>query len=80
MRAAKDLDLLVEFSASNSDKLLRALRPLNASVPAFATLPTEKRYQARMDFCPSVESPRVSDVQDAAALRQTSKLRDHPRS
>jgi hypothetical protein len=121
MRSAKDLDLLVEFSASNWDKLLRALRPLNASVPAFATLSTEKRYQARLDFYPSVEfltavegvtfeeawsdtfettvdelvirilskahliaskasSPRVSDVQDAAALRQTSKLRDHPRS
>jgi hypothetical protein len=65
MRSAKDLDLLVEFSASNWDKLLRALRPLNASVPAFATMSTEKRYQARLDFLPErgvIDSRRRRDV------------------
>jgi hypothetical protein len=55
IRPAKDLDLLVEFSATNWDKLLRALRPLNAAVPAFSALSVEKRYQARLDFYPSVE-------------------------
>jgi hypothetical protein len=43
-RKAKDLDLLVQFSAVNWEKLGTALRPLNASVPAFATLSAEKRY------------------------------------
>ena len=116
MRPAKDLDLLVEFSATNWDSLLRALRPLNAAVPAFAALSAERRYQARLDFYPSVEfltaiegvtfeeawsdafeaivddltvrilskghlisskssSPRVSDAQDAAALRAIGKVR-----
>jgi hypothetical protein len=42
MRPARDPDLLVEFSASNWDKLLRALPSLNAAVPAFATLSAEK--------------------------------------
>jgi len=46
-RPAKDLDLLVEFSEINWEKLGGALRPLNASVPPFNTLSREKRYQAK---------------------------------
>jgi hypothetical protein len=55
LRAAKDLDLLVEFSAINWEKLGEAVRPLNASVPPFDTLSTEKRYQAKFAFYPTVE-------------------------
>jgi len=55
LRLAKDLDLLVEFSEENWERLGQALRPLNAGVPAFATLSTEKRYQARLAFYPTVE-------------------------
>jgi predicted nucleotidyltransferase len=54
-RPAKDLDLLVEFSAINWEKLGWALRPLNASVPPFDTLSEEKRYQAKLAFYPTVE-------------------------
>ena len=45
----------VEFSATNWDKLLYALLPLNAVIPAFAALSGGKRYQARLNFYPSVE-------------------------
>jgi hypothetical protein len=55
LRPAKDLDLLVEFSEENWERLGRALRPLNAGVTAFATLSPEKRYQARLTFYPTVE-------------------------
>jgi len=119
MRPAKDLDLLIEFSATNWGNLFSALRPLNASVPEFATLSAQKRYQARLAFYPSVEfltaidgvtfeeawadaletiahdltvrivsrvhliaskasSPRLTDVEDAAALRAIGKLRERP--
>ena len=54
-RPAKDLDLIVEFSAVNWARLLTALRPLNAAVPAFDTLSPEKRYQSRLSFYPTVE-------------------------
>jgi hypothetical protein len=54
-RQAKDLDLLVEFSAVNWERLATALQPLNASVPPFATLSAEKRYQAKLAFYPTVE-------------------------
>jgi hypothetical protein len=37
------------------EKLGTALRPLNASVPPFATLSAEKRYQARLAFYSTVE-------------------------
>ena len=54
-RPAKDLDLLVDFSADNWGRLARALRPLNAGVPAFETLSAGKRYQAKLNFYPTVE-------------------------
>jgi hypothetical protein len=112
------------FSPAAYGSSLLAVARCNSTVtcaPRRTSLSTEKRYQARLDFYPSVEfltavegvtfeeawsdtlettvdeltirilskahliaskasSPRVSDVQDAAALRQTGKLRDHPRS
>ena len=55
VRPAKDLDLLVEFSGDNWQNLQRALRPLNGGVPPFETLSAEKRYQARLNFYPTVE-------------------------
>ena len=55
LRMAKDLDLLVEFSAENWEKLGWALRPLNAGVPAFDRLSTGKQYQAKLNFYPTVE-------------------------
>jgi hypothetical protein len=54
-RPAKDLDLLVEFSPENWEKLGRALRPLNAGLPAFDTLSAGERYQAKLNFYPTVE-------------------------
>ena len=55
IRPAQDLDLLVEFSAENWEKLGRALRPLNAAVPAFDGLSAGRRYQTKLNFYPTVE-------------------------
>ena len=54
-RPAKDLDLLVEPSAENWPKLQAALRPLNASVPAFEELSQGRKYQAKLRFYETVE-------------------------
>ncbi len=54
-RFAKDLDLLVEQSAENWSNLQTALRPLNASVPAFEKLSPARRYQAKLRFYETVE-------------------------
>ena len=54
-RPAKDLDLLVELSAENWPRLQAALRPLNASVPAFGELPQARKYQGKLHFYESVE-------------------------
>lgn len=54
-RPAKDLDLLVDFSADNRERLSRALKALNAGIPPFETLSAGRRYQAKLTFYPTVE-------------------------
>ena len=55
VRPAKDLDLLVEFSAENWAKLAIALRPLNAGVPPFEGLSQNRKFQAKLNRYPTVE-------------------------
>jgi len=54
-RPAKDLDILVEFSAENWPKLRIALRPLNADVRPFEALSQQRKYKAKLRFYPTVE-------------------------
>jgi hypothetical protein len=71
-RPAKDLDLLVEPSAENWPRLQAALRPLNASVPAFGELSPERKYQARLRFYETVELLTAIDgVSFAEAWRES---------
>jgi hypothetical protein len=55
VRPAKDLDLLVELSAENWPRLQAALWPLNAGVPAFEEISSERKYQAKLRFYETVE-------------------------
>jgi hypothetical protein len=71
-RPAKDLDLFVEPSAGNWPRLQAALRPLNATVPAFETLSPQRKYQARLRFYETVEFLTAIDgVNFADAWRES---------
>jgi hypothetical protein len=52
VRPAKDLDLLVEFTQENWERLRQALRQLNGSIAAFESLSPARRYQAKLNFYP----------------------------
>lgn len=54
-RPSKDLDLLVELSPENWTRLNPALRPLNAAVKPFEELSPDRKYQAKLNFYPTVE-------------------------
>jgi hypothetical protein len=74
-RPAKDLDLVVEPSAENWPKLQAALRPLNASVPAFEELSQGRRYQAKLRFYETVEFlTAIDDVGFAEAWAESIEI------
>lgn len=74
-RRAKDLDLLVDLSAENWPRLQAALRPLNASVPAFEELSQVRKYHARLRFYETVELlTAIDDVGFAAAWTQSVEI------
>jgi hypothetical protein len=74
-RKAKDLDLLVEYSAENWKRLESAMPALDAGVPAFVELDAPPKRHGRFQYYPTVEIlTAVCGVQFAEAWSGGAKV------